>query len=799
MMSIRWAKVFADIWSNRVRTILVVLSIAIGVFAVGATTNALRIISRDMTLLFRATNPASARLTLSPFDDDLARAVEGMREIAQVEPRRFEAVQVLGPGGDWLDLDLNVVADYDHPTINRFSVEAGQHEPQNREVILERATADWLDVGIGDSITIRPDEDGRHYTLAVVGIVHDLQVWIPAYTETGTGYVSMGTLEWLEMDAHYNQLLIVVAGDPYDKAHTKEVVELIRDRVLDPGGYKLYSSERSDGTHFSGDVLDAVLIILLTMGVMCVLLSAGLVINTVSALIARQIKQIGVMRTIGGTRYQIAWMYLAVVVILSAVALALAIPLGRVGSRWFVDFAGSQINFDFPNVDLPFWVVLVQITLGLMVSVGAGLVPVLWGTSITVYDAIYQDGNIQESTKGVSEGVLKWLKSLPGALTLAVRNTFRRKKRMALTMGTLTLAGATFIAAFHTHLSLGRTILGTGNYWQFDASLSVPGGARLRAVEREALRVEGVQVAEAWYMMNTTMICDGAEEDVEVAAVPPDSRTLVPALVEGRWLREGDTNAIVVSHDLLDDIPGATVGREVVFRTEEEGREIDHTYVVVGIALPYIFTDRVYAPYDYFTRLNKVPGQANLVRVRVDPYTLQDGETEQALAERLAVWFDDVGMGGGSTTTYYEGVVTNTGNFDMLLYTLMLMAGLLATVGGLGLAGTMSLNVMERLREIGVMRAIGATNASVREVILFEGSFIGVLSWALSAVLAYPLGMLLVMAIGQTMLGATVEYVLSPLGVVLWLGLSLIIATLASLAPAQYAAHLTVREVLAYE
>ena len=60
-------------------------------------------------------------------------------------------------------------------------------------------------------------------------------------------------------------------------------------------------------------------------------------------------------------------------------------------------------------------------------------------------------------------------------------------------------------------------------------------------------------------------------------------------------------------------------------------------------------------------------------------------------------------------------------------------AALLAVVGGLGLAGTMSLNVLERTREIGVMRAVGGSDGSVRLIVVFEGLFVGILSWVLSA------------------------------------------------------------------
>jgi putative ABC transport system permease protein len=111
----------------------------------------------------------------------------------------------------------------------------------------------------------------------------------------------------------------------------------------------------------------------------------------------------------------------------------------------------------------------------------------------------------------------------------------------------------------------------------------------------------------------------------------------------------------------------------------------------------------------------------------------------------------------------------------------------------------MSLNVLERTREIGVLRAVGASNASVRKVVLFEGIFVGLLSWLLGTVAAFPFGLMLTNAMSVALLQSRADTHHSTLGIGLWLALVLVIAAVASLAPAQRASRLTVREVLAYE
>ena len=64
--------------------------------------------------------------------------------------------------------------------------------------------------------------------------------------------------------------------------------------------------------------------------------------------------------------------------------------------------------------------------------------------------------------------------------------------------------------------------------------------------------------------------------------------------------------------------------------------------------------------------------------------------------------------------------------FGIITMMLMIMSALIAAVGAIGLAGTLSINVLERRREIGVMRAIGASSPTIAAPVHRRGSD----SWA---------------------------------------------------------------------
>ncbi len=245
---------------------------------------------------------------------------------------------------------------------------------------------------------------------------------------------------------------------------------------------------------------------------------------------------------------------------------------------------------------------------------------------------------------------------------------------------------------------------------------------------------------------------------------------------EGRWLQAGDQNAIVIASTLLKVEPGVKVGDTIT--TKIDG--VRYGWEVVGIARSFGNGGSfAYVPYDYYSRIQKTAGLAYSLYVATDRH---DMAYQEQVAKALQDSFDKRGIGVSQVETMGQVTQANTGQIDFLVYFLVLLSGLIGVVGGLGMTGTMSLNVMERTREIGVMRAIGAQNGSLRSIVV---------SFPLSSVVAYGVGV----AVFQVPMSAS----FSPVGVAAWLVLVVVISTVASLIPARRAAQISIREALAYE
>jgi putative ABC transport system permease protein len=130
---------------------------------------------------------------------------------------------------------------------------------------------------------------------------------------------------------------------------------------------------------------------------------------------------------------------------------------------------------------------------------------------------------------------------------------------------------------------------------------------------------------------------------------------------------------------------------------------------------------------------------------------------------------------------------------------LLIMSGLTALVGSISLTGTMGMNVMERTREIGVMRAIGATDRQVKGLVIVEGVIIGLISWIFAALLAFPISMLMSYILNTAIFGVAGETAFTAIGFIIWVAIVIVLSVVASIIPANNAARLTIREVLAYE
>ncbi len=801
-LSARWDKVIHDIWDNKSRSLLVIFTLAIGIAAVGMINNTARMIKRDLLGEFATTNPASITLYISPFQKELASSVAALRDVADAEATRWVSAYITDFQGERHNLDLTAVPDFNKKHINRLTSQSGAAEPGLRDILLERNSAQGLQLNTGDTLTVEMD-NGNRYNLKISGIVHDMSIEHFSVSGNVEGFVSMATLEWMGESPYYNALNVVVAENGLDRKHVLDVAGFARDRVIEPAGYKVVSmsinsSDGVPGDHWAKKQLNGVLLMLQIMSILAIFLSGGLMVNTISAVLVQQVKQIGIMRSVGATRRQIILLYLGYVYLLSVIGLAIALPLGIASARWLNGLAANFMNYDAGPMDLPWNLLLLQVGLGLLMPPLVAIFPIVSGTRLSVYDAIYQYGMISgEGKRGWIEKLLLRLRHINPPIMLSLRNTFRNKPRLAFTLTTLTIAGAMFMAVFSSYSTLQQQVQELARYIAFDASIDIPGGANRYTAEREARRIPEVKVAEGWAIENGYIVHpNGTEGDrIVIVGLPENAQTIEPRIVTGRWLFAGDTTQVVVNEDLTARETGIKVGDKISIKINGMERPLQ----VVGIVSKHMMGARIYMNNAQLAKFTGRYNQVDTMRVLATPGALVSPVEQKEIGKDLEKRYEDAKLSDGSSTTRFD-IFKSMGNaFNILLAVLLLVAIILAVIGALGLTGTMGLNILERTREIGVLRAVGASHFSVRQVVVVEGVSVALISWLLSALISYPIGRLLAEVLIRTSFGTQAAFSYSPWGLLIWMAVVTLIGVFASLAPARNAARLTVREVLNYE
>ena len=792
MIDPRWRKVIRDLWGNKTRTLLVVLAIAVGVFAFGSVFITEKVLISDMDTQYHAYNASTITMSIPSFDDSLARWARRQEEVVDAQGRALHTAKLVGHDRTF-NLNLYAYDDYEDIKLNRITPEKGTWPPGRHDILFERASVSLPGVQIGDDIIIELS-NGKQYELNVTGTVHDLKVPPASMSRQLTAYVSMKTLGWLGLGETYNRLEIVAQNKYGSLAKLESVADELRDRLQRTGISVNSVNILEPGEHWGRDTSQSFTLILNFIGIFALLLSGFLVVNTISAMLAQQRRQIGMMKAVGGTGRQIINLYLVLVAFYGLLALVVALPIGMGLAYLFTIAVNQFLNLDMLNFHLPLPILLMQLTVALLVPIVASLIPVLGGVRVTVREAISNYGIESTGGHGWLDRLLLKVRGLPRPVLLSLRNTFRRKGRLFLTLGTLILAGTLFITVMNVQGALMKEVDNLmESTFNYQVALNLDGSYQSQGVERRAEEVPGVVHAEG----RTTLWVKRVKPDgtkggsFEVTGLPPDSDFIQPTMLSGRWLEENDRNVIVLSSELARHMPDVHAGDKIVVEINDR----EYNWEIVGIML-MAWEGVGFADFNYLSRIRGNPGQAGLVDVRTEQ---KDGQSQLIMAEAVEKRLADAGIKVSQSATIAEFAGSIVSQFDFLVMFLMAMAAMSALIGGLGLAGIMSLNVMERTREIGVMRSIGASNSMVGGIVLTEGLLIGILSWALAIPLSIPATLLFNAMIGPMILDQPLVFVFLPTGLIIWLVIVIIVSVVASLLPAYRAIKMSVRETLAYE
>jgi putative ABC transport system permease protein len=797
-MSSRWKKVWADFWSNKSRTFLTVLTIMMGTFAVGATNNLRLYMSEVLDSDYLSARPSEATIYTSELDEHLVKVARQVPGVDAAEGRTVWGAKLIRSDGEEISIQFTAIEDPRNLTLNLLKPAKGETQIPSlgKKQILFDSSAATLGYKPGDTIVIEL-MNGKHRQLTLVGYVHDITAiqYMGRPTDSIPSYITPETMEWLGGSRSYNSLAVSVAENQTDQTHVTEVAHAVGARLERAGATVYYYFVLEPGHHYTWTTVQGIFFLIGALSYMVVFLSAFLIINTVVALMAQQTRQIGIMKAVGGGTLQIFGMYLILILLFGLVALLIAIPLANITAEIIGTGMAEYLNFfTLPYQPYP-QTIFQQAIVALLIPFLAAVLPVYSSVRVTVRDALTNYGigmNVKPKAKPVGKGALL----IPRPIRLSLRNAFRRKIRLVLTLLALVLGGSIFMAVYNMWATFDKMLEDVKGYFLSDVNIVFDRYYRVEEVSPIALSHSEVSAVEGWIEYAGVLITDdeGAGTEIQFVAPPSTSTFITPVITSGRWLTTGDENAIVIGNMLLKMFPDLKIGDWLTI--EIDGKKTK--WHIIGVYMIPINTGSplFYVNYEYLSHITGHPNQVYSLRVLTDRH---DGATQSRITDELTALYKARGIqipGATTGTDFYESVTAVT---DIIIYFMMVMAVLIALVGGLGLMGTMSINVLERTREIGVMRAIGASNGDIQSIVIVEGLVIGLVSWALSILVSIPVTGVLTYGVGISTLGAPLPPVLDTRGMIVWLVFTLVLTLVSCALPARGASRLTIKDILAYE
>jgi putative ABC transport system permease protein len=795
-------KIWYDLWHNKSRTIQIILIIAIGAAAIGMIISTRNLVIPNMQRAWQATNPAMINLQVDPpLSEDELLALKRVDDIADVEGSDSTTIEWrLSPEDEWQSAGLIARADYNDQTFNKLTLVEGNW-PTDRGVAIERGNPEVFGLPEQGPVYVRIND--KEHLVEVGGLVYN-QLVAPAYFGgTAQFYTTQERYEELVDEIGFNQIM-ATASVPFDQEVVGDIADRLQDQLekQDKDSFSNGPGRVADpNKHFFQDFLDGLFYLLGVMGLLALILGLLLVYNTINTIISQQVDQIGIMKAIGAGTGQIFRFFLTIVAVYGVLALVLAIPLGVLGGWAIASWLVGSFNGDAGAFAVSWPAIGVQVLIALLAPLLASVIPILLGARITVREAISTYG--LSTHQGLMDRLVVKIQNVSRLLLLTIANTFRNKWRVILMQVTLVLSGLIFMMVLTVRDSVqytfGDVLFSILNY---DLNFILEDPERIGRVEELTLAHPAVSAVEMWGFEGGTIRPANRPESEDdeggtLFGVPLPTQLYGYQLRAGRWLEPSDTYAVVLNEELAGDV-GVGVGDWVTFKLSND-RET--TWQVVGLIFDPVITNSAHVPREVLLRETGSVNKASSIWIQT---VSADPAQEPVVAKALRQYYEDhqievspqrgvFGISDGATET--AQTIINQFNFIIIL--LGIMAVIIGAVGSIALSGALSLSVLERRREIGVMRAIGASSGAIIRLFVGEGLLLGWLSWLIALPLSLPAGRLMLQAMSSAF-DLDLVYRYTPTGAIAWLVIITLLAVVASWFPARHASRISVRESLAY-
>ncbi len=678
--------------------------------------------------------------------------------------------------------------------------------PTDEHIAIERLSAQYTHQKVSDSVAFAT-ENGKKQ-LPISGVVRHPFINPPSFGGQIHFFADYALAERFGVEKDTFRQLLVQVKPPYSLEKARAVAKAIRTFLSDHDTGVNVTVLQDPEKHWGRPIFEGINNVLKLMALAALALACVLIFNTVSAHIAQQTNQIGIMKSLGGGGWTIAKIYLIETFIIAVIAVIWAVPSGLISAYLSSCNLLGLFNIECKAFTYSPKAVDYMVLGGLIAPLAAALVPIWRGATMNVREAIASYG--LGGDFGTSWFDL-WVERF-GALFLstlgaaALGNLFRRKGRLLLTQGVLIIAGVTFLVLMSLIASVNFTMDNEMARSKYSVRLGFSRDQPGKKVTELAEVVPGTEQVELWQRhlveitKNNNTLRQKGSLGVQLLALPATTAMYQPLIVSGRWFNADDVGkrVLVLSAETAE-LSGIKVGDKVAVAI---GAAKKRSWEVIGtyrwLAGNSLAVEPVYAPLETIQDLTLRKRQKKSASFALLTASVTTLAEEADYLRQLKQAFQDEAIPLDVYTTHakLEQRQFTRNQLNPMIATLFGLAAMIAAVGGIGLSGTLAISVLQRIHEIGVLRAIGAPSAAIFRLFLLEGLLHGVIAWMVSIPLAYYVAEPIAKELGLTLFSIQLDYTFDVMAIAYWLAIVIVLALTASIWPARKASMLTVRECI---
>jgi putative ABC transport system permease protein len=599
--------------------------------------------------------------------------------------------------------------------------------PRPGEILADAANASAADfpAAIGTRVEIR-GSNGTQRPLDVSGTAGDLATSpSPALSDNPVFYTSEATVRSLAGLRGINYLTFrLVSNTPGTEASAIAAVHAYLERLTGTEPFEALPATRSQGDWPARSYFDDTVSLFYFITLLAVCSALFLIASIMNTLIAEQAGEIAILKTLGGRRHQIAGVVLRTAGLLGGAGAILGAGLG-IGLAYVLTSFFATSLFDLRAgfaVSIP--VVAASLVLGPALAVAASLPGLRRALRRPVAETLADRGVAGYGT-GRLERLVARSRLLSGPARMGVRNVLRQKRRSAATIAQVAIATGLALALFASGRSIDIGVNQVYSTFHYAIEVDAGNGSPLLGSKARSAAAATPGVTRVEPVVENSVEYQGTSYAALGLGVDPLYQYRLSA---GRWFTAADASAAVppvVLGPAVARAGGARVGQLLTLDAAAGPTRVK----VVGIDTGQSDNGGVvYFPLAVLQRLTGMGDASNAL-------WLTTSSPSHAAIDRATVAVQDRLAAAGypvSTQEVYVEAADNHATDDTILIVIEVLGLLVVVIALIGLVSALTMGVIERTREIGILRCLGARARHVRRVFSAEGVLLATAGWAVS-------------------------------------------------------------------